>query len=72
MDSTELRKILRKELLTIPEVQEILGLSWVTVSRMIGSKLEGINLGNSPNKANWRIRSSSVKRLLGIEDEVPA
>lgn len=74
MNSNEVRELLDKELLTIDEVSAILRVSWATASKMIGNGLDGVRINTSPKKVYWRITSSSVKRLLGIEDntQVPA
>ncbi len=72
LTSAETRNLLDKELLTVSEVSSILRVSWVTAARMIGNGLEGVNIGAKPSKAYWRIYSRSVKKILGIEEQIPA
>lgn len=72
MNKEQMEYLLSKELLTVPEVRAMLGLSNVTVTRMIGINLEGVDLSTSDKKANWRIRSRSVRKLLGMDEVVTA
>jgi len=69
MNSDEVRLLLNKELLTVDEVSKIFRVSWATASRMIGNGLEGINVTPNSKTNAWRIYSSSVKRLLKIDDK---
>jgi len=69
LNKQEMNQLLSKELLTVPEVQAALELAAQTVIRKINEGiLEGVNLAPGRGKANWRIRSSSVKELLGIKE----
>jgi Helix-turn-helix domain len=71
LNKQEMNQLLSKEFLTVPEVQAALGLAAQTVIRKINDGiLEGVDLAPGKSRANWRIRSSSVKELLGIQEPI--
>lgn len=72
MNSQELKERLSKEYITVNDVAEILEISVNTVCRRIwDGKLDAFNI-NPGGRATWRVRSSSLKKLMGIEDSVAA
>lgn len=73
MNISEIMEILGKEFVTPKEVAKILGVTTVTVNRKIESEqLEGVDLNPGGKNPTWRVRSRSVKRMLGIDDQIPA
>jgi len=71
LNKQEMNQLLSKEFLTVPEVQAALGLAAQTVIRKINEGiLEGVDLAPGKSRANWRIRSSSLKELLGMKEPI--
>ncbi len=70
MNAEEIRTKLRQEFLDVPEVAEILGIHVQTVADWFDNgHLEGVNIAPPLNKKRLlRIKSSSVQKLLGIDD----
>ena len=72
MDRNELNELLNKEFLTVREVMAALDVTRMTISRKVRlGQLDGVNI-NPGVKNVWRIRPRSLKRLLGIDDQIPA
>lgn len=71
MDGAELAKVLREEFMTASEAAHALGVDRMTITRKIrDGVLEAVNINPGGNSV-WRVRSRSVKKLLGIEEETP-
>lgn len=70
MNREEIDKLLAAEFVTVADVQRILDLSATPIIRKIESgELEGVNIAPKSGRATWRIRSRSVKKLLGLEED---
>jgi hypothetical protein len=73
MNRFEIETRLDKEFLTVNEAGQILTMTDAGVIRKIGrGQLEGVNINPGGKNAVWRIRSRSVRKLLGLEDNIPA
>ena len=69
MNKQQMDKALSKVYISTAEACDILGISRTTIGKLIGTRLEAIDI-SSGDKAVWRIKSDSVKRMLGMEVEV--
>ncbi len=74
MSEDRKQQLLSKEELTIPEAAEIWGVSYQIVWRYIRENLlEGWNTApRGMRRASWVVSTASLKKLIGIDDQVPA
>jgi predicted site-specific integrase-resolvase len=73
MNIADLNEALSNDFVTVEDVSRALGLARNTIGIKIkNGQIEAVNLSPSSRHPRWLIRSSSVKRLLGIDEQVPA
>ncbi len=74
MTEAEIKQTLVSALVTVTDVADILKVSTVTVYRWVDEgTLEGIKVtGPGHSRSTYRVKSASVRRLLGVDEyEVP-
>jgi hypothetical protein len=73
MDKQGMDELLSKEFLTVPEVMQLFGISQATVGNKIRKgHFEAFNMAPNEGRPVWRIWTRSLKKLMGIDEQVPA
>jgi hypothetical protein len=73
VNKQEMDNLLSKELLTVPDVMRLLQVSYSTVyNRIMDCTLEAFNANPDAGRSHWRIWTRSVKKLMGIDEQIPA